>query len=403
MPTEQQLESAKKKAVEICESQRLMPGRLARNLIGVEIDIKVKDAKPLGYKCVCFYVERKIEPEKTIDPRLRIPKQLGEAVDTDVIETRRFVSFQSHAPKLKAAPGSSIGLDYDAPNVDATRLGTLGAFLDIGGTVYVLGANHVMAVNGRVPTGTPILFRPPGKFANPGEYVLARKTVHIPLSQPGPNLVDCALAEVIDQKNIKMKIETYFPKGIVVASGEMITPKAGMKVVRVDVDRKEQAKGVIKCVGCKAQIDFRFGAFDFDDMVLIEGENGEFANPGDSGALIVDLETNQVTAMLVGGSRKYAIASPLSTVYKLLEEALAEHNVEQAADAAEARAKKRAKQVGEEAEYAALLKEHESIVPPVQPPPKPKKIKLLGVHSAAPEAGGSKIRSGYKVKKSAEG
>jgi hypothetical protein len=131
--------------------------------------------------------------------------------------------------------------------------------------------------------------------------------------------VDGALAEVIDQQ----KIETGFPTGIVVTSGDIIPPKAGMKVVRVDVDRNEQAKGVIKCVGCKAQIDFRFGAFNFDDMVLIEGEDGAFANPGDSGALIVDQETNQVTAMVVGGSSKYAIACPLSTVYEKLKDALA--------------------------------------------------------------------------------
>src|SRR5262245_56760884 len=148
MPTEQELESAKKEASGICESQWRMPEKLARNLVGVEIDLKIREKQSLGYKCVRFYVERKIEPEKSIPQSLQIAKKLvGEKVDTDVIETRRFVSFQSNAAQLKAAPGASIGLDYDAPNVDATRVGKLGAIVEIGGTKYVLGANHVMAVN----------------------------------------------------------------------------------------------------------------------------------------------------------------------------------------------------------------------------------------------------------------
>ena len=92
IPTEQEFRSAKAMAEGIWDSQRRMTESLARNLIGVEIDIKIKGTKPMGYNCVRFYVERKIEPEKAKSLRRKLGRPAA----------LRLVSVQSHAAQSRA-------------------------------------------------------------------------------------------------------------------------------------------------------------------------------------------------------------------------------------------------------------------------------------------------------------
>jgi hypothetical protein len=291
------------------------PPGLGRNVIGVGIGHKNYDPDPKAELCVHCYVERKLDPG-AIPEGFLIKKTLG-GVLTDVIETGRFVAFQGDNV---AAPGSSIGLNYLAPNVDPTITGTLGGFVKIGPTLYVLGSNHAMMVNGRVPAGTRILFKPPDQFIDdPNRYVFARTTAYVPLIQAGPNYpnnVDCALAEV---ENPDL-VETQFPNQIV-EFGDPVDPEAHMQVSRVDAT--DPATGVITGVNVHMPIDYRFGTYDFDDLVLIEGDNGQFAKPGDSGAILVDQVTHKATALVIGGSSKYTIACPLATVFRELTTVLA--------------------------------------------------------------------------------
>src|SRR5438552_2037915 len=80
------------------------PPGLGRNVIGIGIGHKNYD--PNSDLCVHCYVERKLDPG-AIPEAFLIKKTLG-SVQTDVIETGRFVSFQGAAPAAKAVPGSSI-------------------------------------------------------------------------------------------------------------------------------------------------------------------------------------------------------------------------------------------------------------------------------------------------------
>jgi hypothetical protein len=293
------------------------PPGLGRNVIGIGIGHKNDD--PKTDLCVHCYVERKLDPGAVPEGFL-IKKTLG-SVQTDVIETGRFVAFQDAAAEPKASPGSSIGLDYMAPNVDPTIIGTLGGFVKINDDYYVLGSNHAMMANGRVPKGTPITFKIPNTF---GQRVFASTAVHVPLVQAGPNYpnhVDCALAKV---ENSEL-VETQFPDRIVDYSNP-IDPETQMKVSRVD--QSDKATGVITGVNVHMRIDYRFGTYDFDDLVLIEGDYGQFAVPGDSGALVVDQATKKATALVIGGSSKYTIACPIATAFRELEAQLAKQNAE---------------------------------------------------------------------------
>ncbi len=89
------------------------PGQ-ARNVIGVGIGQRMKLGKPVNERCVRFYVEKKI-PLEAVDEPFRIPKMLAGGFPTDVVEARRFVSFDH-----EIAPGASISVDYNAPNIPAS-------------------------------------------------------------------------------------------------------------------------------------------------------------------------------------------------------------------------------------------------------------------------------------------
>jgi hypothetical protein len=300
--------------------EQTMPAGLARNVIGVGIGPKVKRDGSRGELCIQHYVLRKIEPVALIPEKYLIQPRTSNGVLTDVIQTGRFVSFQGEAKR--AAPGSTIGIDYVAPNVDSNISSTLSAFVKFGGEYYALLSNHAITVNGRVPPGTRILLRPPGEFIDdPNKYIFASTDAFVRLSQRYTNQVDCALAKV-DKKDYE-RIETQFPDRIV-QWGEPIDPEPGMKVRRVDEDPGDRAPGEIVGVNVKTPIDYPFGAFDFDDLVMIKGDDGPFANPGDSGGLLVDQASGKATALVIAGGRDYTVACPLKTCFLELERALAE-------------------------------------------------------------------------------
>jgi hypothetical protein len=267
-----------------------------RRVIGVGIAGKDPDGLSLR-----FYVQSGSTPAPIPDVYYNTP--------TTVIETRRFVSFASSTYRVRAAPGATISLDSKQPNIDSNALGTLGAVVDFGNRRYILGSNHVMAVNGRVAEGTRIIYRPPDRFIDdPRKYILARVKAYVPLV-PGDdkrNQVDCALAEV--EQADRDKVIAEFPRKLVKYS-DIVPPLRGMKVGRVD--EKDSATGVIEDTHLRVRIDYRFGTFDFENMMLIKGDQGQFAKPGDSGALVFDTATNRATAIVVGGSQEYTIACPL--------------------------------------------------------------------------------------------
>jgi hypothetical protein len=231
-------------------------------------------------ECFRVYLEK---------PPLDFKNQFGQFW-VDPIVTGRFVSFDDFGP------GSAIALDYDAPNVDPTLVGTLGAAVKIGEHWFALGSNHVMAMNGRVPILGRIMFRPQDRFIDdPSKYVVARLAAFVPLRQQQPevtwepNEVDCALAAVEHPNPLLSKNPDI----------KVVDPKPGMPVKLAG--RNGAAIGVIEDVNARLRMDYRFGTFDLDQMVLIKSENEPLAKPGDSGSLLIN-DDNQAVAIVVGGA-----------------------------------------------------------------------------------------------------
>ncbi len=333
MPTEDELLNNAKEQAE--QEYRIPAGRYAGRVLGIGIGTKFTEDKEVGPRCLRFFVEKKIRPKEAIPDRLRIDREYR-GVRTDVVETGRLVSFQ-------ARPGSSIGLTQAPdkpelpPNVDPARTATLGAIVRIGDDFYVLGSNHAMAVNGRA-TGARILFRPPDRFVNdPNDFVLANITNYVRLRQPGPNHVDCALAR-IEREHIG-RVNARFPQQIV-TSAVGIDPTLGMKVIRVD--DAEEPSGAIVSDNYKPRFDFSFGGYDFEKLILIEGDKDQqpFARFGDSGSVIAGFDNDsgkfRATALVMGGARRklekledgswkykfYTVACPFNTAIAELQKTL---------------------------------------------------------------------------------
>jgi hypothetical protein len=298
MHTEQEFLDAKKKA-EATHMTSAARGAIGR-AIALDIGPKVKDdmTKPDAETCLRFYVERKIDPMERIDKDYRADEEVY-GVPTDVIEIGRIVSFQ-------AGPGSSIGFDErELPsNVDPAASGTLGAVLAFGDQHYILGSNHAMAMNGRA-TGAQILFRPELLIDDPDKYIFATVSNHVHLNPDEPNRVDCALAKIPDKFLDRVRAE--FPKQIV-TSADGVPPDRVTKVARVD--ESERATGKIVSLNAQPRFDFSFGSFEFENLIMIEGDDNDwnlpFAKPGDSGALVAGLynDQNLATAIVIGGSRR---------------------------------------------------------------------------------------------------
>lgn len=267
---------------------------LARNVVGVGLGYK--NGKAGDGLALRYFVERKISDKSCIGEQYLLDDPTGAGLSTDVQETGRLTGYH------KVGPGGTLGLILgDAPNVNPMALGTLGAVVKKGKQAFILGSNHALAFNGRVPEGTPLFARQWREFVNGTEHVVARLTETVLLDRLGDNQVDCALAEITDVETVRI--------------GDQVEPVDVTHQDRVykETDRGKSS-GRITDTGVTLDVDFSFGTFRFTDVLLIEGRNGRFATPGDSGALVFDEKTKRPAAMIIGGSDTHVAACKLTTV-----------------------------------------------------------------------------------------
>jgi len=278
---------------------------LGGNVVGVGIGHRNGDPKNKLSVRVC--VVRRLD-QGSVRPDDLIKK------DFDVVQTGRFISYQGIA-----GPGSSLGLKYSAPNIDPALAGRLSAVVQFGGKYYVLGTNHVLAVNGRVPLGKEIFFRPPDQFVDdPDQYIIAKLSGFVELHREEANSVDCAIAEIVDPD----KVTDKFPDSVV-SYTDLGEAEPGMEVVAAG--QTVGPSGRIVSAKQQTSVDYTFGTFDFVEQMSIVSDgnssaNGEmFARPGDSGAVVVDVKSKKAVGLVVAGSGTHTIACSLRSVFDRLE------------------------------------------------------------------------------------
>ena len=190
------------------------------NVQGVGIGEKIVGGRHTGVRAIKLLVRKKL-PASEIAPRHLLPATYR-GLPVDVEEVGLLRPFTVMAPPVAAPPnprtrlrparpGSSIG--FADPNNAFVMAGTFGALVSDNAGVYVLSNNHVLADENKLPPGSPIY--QPGLLdgGKPATDEIAKLTRFITLTSPGPNSVDCAIAQ-LDALNLANGniIRIGFPK-----------------------------------------------------------------------------------------------------------------------------------------------------------------------------------------------
>lgn len=301
------------------------------NVVGIGIGKKVTDGKETPEDCVRVYVVSKIAPNAARPPWFRLepsgPQGDGElspqhlaptdfhGVPTDVIEVGRFGRKGLH-PQARVdttpRPGSPIRVNTSAPNVNQGQRGTLGAVVTDGARQYILSCNHILAVNGRVPKDAVIVS---AEFVGT-EDTLAKPGPFVGFERDGCNAVDCAMAPMLTPA----MVQATFPDGLALSGNQPADPGPNAKVTKLGAVTG-RTYGTIVDRDAALYIDYSFGTFLFEHQFMIDGgsDGTDFATAGDSGSLVVDTDTKRAVAMIFAASGRFAVACPLTQVFKQLE------------------------------------------------------------------------------------
>ncbi|GAB4468922.1 MAG: hypothetical protein Kow00124_03630 [Anaerolineae bacterium] len=311
-----------------------------QNVVACGIGLKVVNGETVDEPCLAVSVTRK-KPLADLPEGHAIPAAVGD-VPTDVIETGEIVA---HGLDRRLAirpvrPGMSIG------HRDGTA-GTAGCVVRRGDQLFMLSANHVMALLGQAAPGDPILQPGPadgGTAANifaelaafvpltflddqtpppdpPDEpqgcaailYNLVRAFRQPQTASPVPllpsvdNYVDAAVAVPVPGVRLNPSIVDIGgpPVGIV-------RPALGMKVVK-----SGRTTGLThgRVIQMDVTVDVRFG--DRRARFVNQIMTTSISQPGDSGSLVLDYE-RRALGLLFSGSETVSLCTPIGPVLKAL-------------------------------------------------------------------------------------
>jgi hypothetical protein len=295
------------------------------NIVGIGIGKKAIGAEVKD--CLRFYVISKIKDTGELPGKDVVPAQIRVStgdpqvpyvdVPTDVIEVGRF-GRPGHPPKatpgITPRPGSRIRVSTDAPNVNQGARGTFGAVVTDGTNRYILGCNHLLAVNGRVPNDADLVS---AEFVGSQKTLVGNMTYTYVKLDDGPNYTDCAMVKLPESNH---QPPTSFPDGHPLSSAALISPDIDMPVTKYGAVTG-RTDGTIVDISVDLYVDYAFGTFLLQDQVMIQGTNDpdHFASAGDSGSLLVHGQKQQAMAMIFAASGLFAVACPLQDVLDRLK------------------------------------------------------------------------------------
>jgi len=171
--------------------------------------------------------------------------------------------------------------------------GTLGAIVRRGRAKYILSNNHILANINQASVGDSII-QPGSGDGGTERDTIAELTDFKRIFLRRPNNLDVAIAEPIDYSNILTSIWGKIPlRGTTPARFGSLVFKCGRTTVYTE--------GRITDLAGDFKIDYGNGlVVEFRDQLVIEGLEGDFSKPGDSGSLIWMWDENMKNALAVG-------------------------------------------------------------------------------------------------------
>jgi hypothetical protein len=280
------------------------------NVVGVGIGRKMVKGRATKRPSIRLYVIHKLD-KRLLPPGNILPTHI-DGIETDIIETGKFRAQVPEARKRRrpARPGCSLGFQVPAPHDDLLMAGTFGALVARGAAHFILSNNHVLANENQLPLGSPIF--QPGMLdhGDPATDAIARLAQFVPLSVSTANRVDCALAEVTDPNVVRARVLSKVGKLSSAQPGDAVE---GMRVEKVGRGTS-YTTGTVFDVSATITLDYELGDLQFVDQILIRGASGVFSADGDSGALVVGVDSGQALGLLIGGSTDFSIANHLHDV-----------------------------------------------------------------------------------------
>ena len=312
--------------------------RSKSNVVSIDIGKKVKDGKMYDEDVIKIYVLKKYDKDKLRKEDV-IPSKItfnGKEFVTDVEE--KTIPEPQVFP-LRSRPvvgGSSIG-----PVINGFGGGgTLGVSVTLNdGNTYILSNNHVIAGTNQLAIGTNIVQPSTVDGGSATSDVVATLSNFIPLrfgtttisllgrtfEVKNSNRVDAALAQVtnafsganreihwVGYPNYTRQTKWNFSKRVSLI---------GRRVAKMG-RTTEYTTGIITSPFHDTFVGPYANGQDawFEDQLLILGDDGRpFSNNGDSGSLVVDVETNEPLGLHFAGSGIFSISNPIDEVMNSLD------------------------------------------------------------------------------------
>lgn len=274
------------------------------HVVGVGLGYKISNGFSTGKKCIQVFVNKKIS-KKCLCSNDKVP-YMYKGILTDVVKCGCIVASSFTSRMRPAIGGFSIS---PVVNIQASTMGCLVKEQD---NLYILGCNHFLTDENKVPLQSPIL--QPGSMDG-GKVqgdIIATLSKYVPLkfktlfSTP-ENYADCAMAKATSSNLVSSRIAVFgTPRGIhAPAVGEVIS-KAGRTT--------EVTQGLIKNIGLTVKIKFNRGECLFVNQIATTKMSGL----GDSGAILMD-EARYAVGMLFATADSYSFYNPIETVLDLLD------------------------------------------------------------------------------------
>jgi len=282
------------------------------NLVGVGIGEKVVKDQPTGELCVKVLVARKY-PRGRISRPDRIPSSVG-GIPTDIEGVGYARKFQvANQQRHRPVPGGvSGGLALDG--VTFLYAGTLGVVVVDRAdrrALLALSNNHVLADENRASPGAAVVQPATLDGGDAGDRVGVLDRFEPLQFNNVPNQMDAALARFDAGVGITPRILGIgLPAGSGAPSLNLLVRKSGRTT--------GVTEGIVRAVRFDVfNVRYDQGPLRMDDVMVIEGVNGSFSRPGDSGSAIVDVG-GRVVGLLFAGSDVVTFAIPIRRVLRRL-------------------------------------------------------------------------------------